>query len=176
MIFTPTPLRGSFVIDLQRLEDQRGFFARGWCEREFANNHIPEKWVQANISFNKTKGTLRGMHYQAPPHEEGKLVRCTRGAIYDVIADLRQDSDTFTKWFAVELSAENRRMIYVPKTFAHGFLTLENNSEVFYLMSEFYTPDYARGFRWDDPAFAIEWPEKIMVISDRDKTYKDFRP
>ena len=174
MIFIETRLKGSFIIDLERLEDQRGFFARSWCEREFANNHIEEKWVQANISFNKRKGTLRGMHYQASPYEEGKLIRCSRGAIYDVIADLRQNSGTFKNWVAVTLSAENRRMIYVPKGFAHGFITLQDNCEVFYLMSEFYAPDYGRGFSYNDPAFGIKWPEKVTVISDQDKSYPEF--
>jgi dTDP-4-dehydrorhamnose 3,5-epimerase len=176
MIFTETRLKGSFIIDLERLEDQRGFFARSWCEREFAYNRIETKWVQANISFNKKKGTLRGMHYQASPHEEVKLVRCTRGSIYDVIADLRPGSDAFRKWFAVELSAENRRMIYIPKGFAHGFITLQDNTEVFYLMSEFYAPGYARGFLWNDPALGINWPEKVTVISDQDKSYQNLTP
>jgi dTDP-4-dehydrorhamnose 3,5-epimerase len=174
MIFFETSLKGSFIIEIERLEDQRGFFARSWCEREFTKNNIGTKWVQANISFNKKKGTLRGLHYQASPHEEDKLIRCSRGKIYDVIVDLRQDSDTFKKWVAVQLSAENRRMIYVPKGFAHGFITLEDDTEVFYLMSEFYFPGDGRGIRWDDRAFGIKWPEKITVISDQDKSYQDF--
>lgn len=174
MIFTETCLKGAFIIDLERLEDERGFFARSWCDREFANNRIDTKWVQANISFNRKKGTLRGMHYQAFPFEENRLVRCTRGTIYDVIVDFRQGSDTFKKWFAVELSADNRRMIYIPRGLAHGFLTLENNSEVFYLMSEFYTPGYGRGFRWDDPVFEIQWPGKVIVISEQDKNYQNY--
>jgi len=174
MIFTESCIKGAFLIDIARLEDERGFFARSWCEREFAINHIETKWVQANISYNKKKGTLRGMHYQALPYEEDKLVRCTTGAIYDVIVDLRQGSDTLKKWIAVELSAENRRMIYVPKGFAHGFITLQDNSEVFYLMSEFYTPGYSRGFRWNDPAFGLKWPGKVTVISEKDVSYPDF--
>jgi len=171
MIFTETCLKGAFVIDLERLEDQRGFFARSWCEREFAGHHLETKWVQANISYNKKKGTLRGMHFQVSPHEEEKLVRCIRGKLFDVIVDFRQGSDTFKKWFGVELSAENRRMIYIPKGFAHGFVTMDDDTEVFYLMSEFYAPGYGRGIRWDDPAIGIVWPEKITVISDQDKNY-----
>jgi dTDP-4-dehydrorhamnose 3,5-epimerase len=171
MIFTETCLKGAFVIDLERLEDQRGFFARSWCEREFAGHHLETKWVQANISYNKKKGTLRGMHFQVSPHEEEKLVRCIRGKLFDVIVDFRQGSDTFKKWFGVELSAENRRMIYIPKGFAHGFVTMDDDTEVFYLMSEFYAPGYGRGIRWDDPAIGIIWPEKITVISDQDKNY-----
>jgi dTDP-4-dehydrorhamnose 3,5-epimerase len=171
MIFTETCLKGAFVIDLERLEDQRGFFARSWCEREFAGHHLETKWVQANISYNKKKGTLRGMHFQVSPHEEEKLVRCIRGKLFDVIVDFRQGSDTFKKWFGVELSAENRRMIYIPKEFAHGFVTMDDDNEVFYLMSEFYAPGYGRGIRWDDPAIGIIWPEKITVISDQDKNY-----
>jgi dTDP-4-dehydrorhamnose 3,5-epimerase len=174
MIFTETQLKGSFIIDLERLEDTRGFFARSYCEKEFANNYIETKWVQANLSFNHKKGTLRGMHYQVSPYEEDKLIRCSRGAIYDVITDLRQDSDTYKKWIAVTLSAENRRMIYVPKGFAHGFITLQDNSEVFYLMSEFYAPGYGRGFRYNDLAFRIQWIEKVTVISDQDRSYPDF--
>jgi dTDP-4-dehydrorhamnose 3,5-epimerase len=174
MIFTETRLEGVFILDIERLEDERGFFARSWCEREFINNQIKTRWVQANISFNLKKGTLRGMHYQASPYEEDKLVRCTRGMIYDVIADLRSNADTYKQWLAVKLSAENRRMVYIPKGFAHGFLTLEDNTEIFYLMSEFYAPGYGRGFRWNDPAFGIHWPEKVIVVSGQDQRYPDF--
>lgn len=174
MILTETKLKGAYLIDLELLEDARGFFARTWCDREFAAHDVPPRWVQCNISFNKKRGTLRGMHYQAAPHEETKLVRCTMGAIYDVIIDLRPDSPTFLQWVAVELSAENRRMIYVPHGFAHGFQALEDNTEVFYQMSEFYVPEAARGIRWDDRAFGIEWPSGERIIFDRDRNYPDF--
>jgi dTDP-4-dehydrorhamnose 3,5-epimerase len=175
MLFTETKLKGAFVIDPERLEDERGFFARSFCEREFKSHGINIKFVQCNISFNKKKGTLRGMHYQAAPHAEARLVRCTMGGIYDVIVDLRPNLGTYKQWVSFELSAENRRMIYVPEGFAHGFLTLEDNTEVFYQMSEFYAPGYGRGIRWNDPAFGITWPEEINVISDQDKNYPDFR-
>jgi dTDP-4-dehydrorhamnose 3,5-epimerase len=174
MKFTETYLKGAYIIDHECLEDHRGFFARSWCEREFIKNSINAKWVQANISFNKKKGTLRGMHYQASPKEEDKLVRCTKGAICDIIVDLRKNSDSFRKWISVKLSEANRKMVYVPKGFAHGFITLKNNTEVFYLMSEFYTSGYSRGFRWNDPAFGLKWPEKVTVISEQDKCYADF--
>jgi len=168
-------LTGAFIIEPERLEDERGFFARSWCEREAAAYGLQPKWVQCNISFNKQKATLRGMHYQSAPFEEAKLVRCTMGAIYDVIIDLRPDSSTRRQWVAVELSAENRRMLYIPEGFAHGFLTLADNTEIFYQMSEFYAPAYARGLRWNDPSLAIEWPTEIRVISDQDRDYPDFR-
>jgi len=176
MLFTETKLKGAFIIEPERLEDERGFFARSWCEREAAAYRLQPKWVQCNISFNKQKATLRGMHYQSAPFEEAKLVRCTMGAIYDVIIDLRPDSSTRRQWVAVELSAENRRMLYIPEGFAHGFLTLDDNTEIFYQMSEFYAPAHARGLRWNDPSLAIEWPTEIRVISDRDRNYPDFRP
>ena len=174
MIFTETRLKSAFVIDPERLEDERGFFARSWCEREFKDHGIDTKFVQCNISFNKKKGTLRGLHYQSAPYEEAKLVRCTMGAIYDVIVDLRPSFKTFTQWFSLNMTAENRRMIYIPEGFAHGFLTLEDNTEVFYQMSEFYSPGYGRGIRWDDLNFGIKWPETVQVISDQDKSYPDF--
>jgi dTDP-4-dehydrorhamnose 3,5-epimerase len=174
--FIETKLKGAFVVELERLEDERGFFARSWCEREAAAYGLHSKWVQCNISFNKQKATLRGMHYQSAPFDEAKLVRCTRGAIYDVFIDLRPDSSTFKRWMAVELSAENRRMLFIPEGFAHGFLTLDDNSEIFYQMSQFYAPAYARGVRWNDPAFAIEWPMDVRVISDKDRNYADFCP
>lgn len=174
MKFTETRLKGAFIIDPERLEDERGFFARTWCQRESEAYGLQPRWVQCNISFNKKKGTLRGMHYQVTPFAEAKLVRCTMGAIYDVIIDLRPDAPTFTQWEAVELSAENRRMLYIPEGFAHGFMTLEDNTETFYQMSEFYAPAYARGVRWDDPAFGIRWPMGVRVISERDRNYPDF--
>ena len=174
MIFEETQLPGSYLIEPQRIDDERGFFARTWCEREFHARGLDDKIVQCNISFNKKKGTLRGMHYQVHPHAETKLIRCTKGVIYDVIADLRVGSPTFMRHVAVVLSAENRRLLYVPKGFAHGFQTLEDDTEVFYQMSEFYTPAASRGFRWDDPAFGIVWPEAALIISMKDLSYPDF--
>jgi dTDP-4-dehydrorhamnose 3,5-epimerase len=174
MIFTETKLKGAFFVEPARRQDERGFFARTWCQREFAERGLGPTWVQCNISFNTQKGTLRGMHYQGAPYAEAKLVRCTMGAIYDVIIDLCPDSPTFKQWLAVELTAENRCMLYVPGGFAHGFLTLADNSEVFYQMSEFYVAEYARGVRWNDPAFGIQWPAEVRIISERDRNYLDF--
>jgi dTDP-4-dehydrorhamnose 3,5-epimerase len=174
MIFSATALAGAYLIEPERLEDERGFFARTWCVDEFAARGLNPRLVQCSISFNRRKGTLRGMHFQAAPHEEAKLVRCTRGAIYDVIVDLRPDSPTFKRWTAVDLTAENRRMLYVPEGFAHGFQTLEDESEVSYQMSEYYHAASARGVRWDDPAFGIEWPVEERTISARDRHYPDF--
>lgn len=174
MIFQETKLRGACIIDPERLEDERGFFARSWCQREFQEHGLNPRLVQCNISFNHNKGTFRGMHYQVAPYEEAKVIRCTSGAIYDVIVDLRPDSPTFREHLAVVLSADNRRMLYVPEKFAHGFITLEGNTEVFYQMSEFYSPECARGFRWNDPAFAIKLPLEVAVISDRDQNCPDF--
>jgi dTDP-4-dehydrorhamnose 3,5-epimerase len=174
MIFTETKLKGAFVIEPEQLEDERGFFARTWCQREFTNHGLNPSIAQCSISFNRKRGTLRGMHYQIEPHAETKIVRCTQGTIYDVIIDLRQDSPTFTQWLGVELSAENRRMLYIPEGFAHGFQTLEDNTEIFYQISEFYAPECARGIRWNDPTFAIEWPDGEPIISERDRSYPDF--
>jgi dTDP-4-dehydrorhamnose 3,5-epimerase len=174
MIFTPTELTGAFVIEPQKLEEERGFFARSWCQREFERHALNPRLVQCDISFSKNKGTLRGMHYQLSPFEEVKLVRCTRGSIYDAIIDLRRDSATFKKHFGLVLSADNHKMLYVPEGFAHGFLTLEDNTEVFYQMSEFYAPEHGRGVRWNDPAFGIAWPMLPRTISDRDRTCPDF--
>lgn len=176
MIFTETKLSGVFVVESEVLEDERGFFARSWCAREFEARGLQEDFVQCNISFNKKKGTLRGMHYQAAPHREVKLVRCTRGAIYDVVIDLRANSPTFTQWISITLTADNHRSAYVPEGFAHGFQSLEDCTEVFYQMSEFHAPEYARGVRWDDSAFAIEWPPGERTISKRDQGYPDFIP
>lgn len=176
MIFTETKLKGAFIIEPLRLEDERGFFARTWCQREFQEHGLHSTFVQCNISFNKKKGTLRGMHYQAVPYEEAKLVRCTKGAIYDVIIDLRQNSPTYTKWFAEELTSENRKMLYIPEGFAHGFQTLEDNTEVFYQMNEYFAADYHRGIRWDDPLFTIYWPEDTRTISTKDQKHLDFAP
>jgi dTDP-4-dehydrorhamnose 3,5-epimerase len=174
MIFTETKLSGLVLIDMERREDDRGFFARSWCRDEFERHTLDTRLVQCNVSFNLRQGTLRGMHYQAEPHPEIKLVRCTMGAIYDVGVDLRPDSPTFRQWVGVELTAENRRALYIPAGFAHGFQTLTANSEVFYQMSEFYYPEAARGVRWNDPAFGIQWPLPDPFLSDRDRTYPDF--
>lgn len=172
MIFTETNLPGAYIIELRPSHDERGFFARSWCQREFAARGLKTEVRQCNISFNKQKGTLRGMHYQAKPHEEAKLVTCIRGAVHDVIIDLRSNSPTFKQWLGVELNHQDRRMLYIPEGFAHGFQTLEDNTEVFYYMFEFYHPESARGFRWDDPVFAITWPLDVAKISPNDKSYK----
>ncbi|MGE0822162.1 MAG: dTDP-4-dehydrorhamnose 3,5-epimerase [Candidatus Binatia bacterium] len=176
MIFTETSLAGAFIIEPQRIEDERGFFARTWCQQEFARKGLQTSVVQCSLSFNQKAGTLRGMHYQVAPHEEVKLIRCTQGAIYDVIIDLRPESSTFMQHTAVILSAENRTMLYVPIQFAHGFQTLVDNTEIFYQMSAAYAPAYARGVRWNDPAFAIPWPSAERTIIERDQQYPDFFP
>lgn len=175
MLFHPTSISGVCEIAIQAHADERGFFARTWCTREFEDNGLNPSLVQCSISFNAHRGTLRGMHYQMEPHPEAKLVRCTRGAVYDVALDLRPNSATFGHWAAAVLTAEKRNMLYVPEGCAHGFLTLEDNSEVLYQMTEFYHPDLGRGLRWDDPAFAIEWPFAPVVLSERDRTYADFQ-
>jgi dTDP-4-dehydrorhamnose 3,5-epimerase len=174
MIFQASRLSGAFIIDPQRLDDERGFFARTFCRDEFAAHGLRLNFVQCNISLNSRKGTLRGMHYQDKPYEEAKLVRCTRGAIFDVIVDIRKKSVTYGQWFGIELTAENRRMLYVPEGFAHGFQTVEDDSEVFYQMAEMYKSEYARGIRWNDPAFNIAWPLPDPIISPRDAAYPDF--
>jgi dTDP-4-dehydrorhamnose 3,5-epimerase len=174
MLFNETPLKGAFLIEPERLEDERGFFARTFCRKEFEAHGLNPNIAQCSVSFNLRKGTLRGMHFQAAPHAEDKVVRCTDGAIYDVIVDLRPDSPTFTRWTATELTAENRRMFYIPAGFAHGFQTLQDHVEILYQMSESYHPESARGVRWDDPAFKITWPEGPRTISDRDRSFADF--
>jgi dTDP-4-dehydrorhamnose 3,5-epimerase len=174
MIFKKTKISGVFEIQIQPNRDERGFFARAWCQKEFEAQGLECKLVQCSISHNFHKGTLRGMHYQAAPFQETKVVCCNRGAIYDVVLDLRPESATFREWVSLVLSDDVHNMIYVPKGCAHGFLTLSDDTEVFYQMSEFYYPDAARGVRWDDPAFRIAWPEKVSVISDRDRMYADF--
>jgi dTDP-4-dehydrorhamnose 3,5-epimerase len=174
MIFQETKLSGVFEIHLQPAHDSRGFFARSWCQKEFENRGLDPNVVQCNVSFNNRKGTLRGMHYQEAPNAEAKLVRCTSGSVYDVVIDLRPQSPTFKQWIAAVLSFVERNMIYVPKGCAHGFLTLEDDTEVFYQMSEFYSAESARGIRWNDPAFQIAWPAAVEVISERDRTYGDF--
>ena len=174
MIFSETTLKGAILIEPEKLEDERGFFARTWCAREMTEQGLNDRLAQCNISFNRKKGTLRGMHFQVAPHGEAKLVRCTKGSVYDVIIDLRPQSVTFKQWFAVELSANNYKMLYIPENFAHGFLTLEDNSEMQYQMSEFFYPDCARGFRWNDASFSVKWPDDIRFISERDRSYPDF--
>jgi dTDP-4-dehydrorhamnose 3,5-epimerase len=174
LIFTETKLAGAFVIELERHCDQRGFFARTYCQQEFEAHNLNTLVVQCNVSVNKRKGTLRGMHYQAAPFAEAKLVRCTSGSIHDVIIDLRPASATFRQHFAVELSAENRRMLYIPEDFAHGFQTLQDDTEVFYQMAQRFSAEHARGVRWNDPAFGIAWPEGERIIIDRDQNYPDF--
>ncbi|MCC7409572.1 MAG: dTDP-4-dehydrorhamnose 3,5-epimerase [Phycisphaeraceae bacterium] len=174
MIFTPTPLGGAFVIDLEKRGDERGFFARVFCEKEFAQHGLATRFVQVNNSTSAQKGTLRGMHYQLAPAAETKLVRCIRGSLYDVILDLRKGSPTFGQSFGAELSAENRRMMYVPKGFGHGFITLTEDTEAFYFVDEFYAPQQERGVRWNDPRFAIRWPIEPAVISEKDGKWRDF--
>ena len=169
MIFRELELPGAYLIELEPIHDERGFFARSYCEREFGEHCLNTRWVQCNISFNRRKGTLRGLHYQAPPHEEIKLIRVTRGALYDVLVDIRPESPAYRKWVGVELTADNARMLYVPEGLAHGFQTLADDTEVFYQMSEFYNPQAARGLRWDDPELDIEWPGQVSVISEGDR-------
>jgi dTDP-4-dehydrorhamnose 3,5-epimerase len=170
MIFTETRLRGAYVVEPEPLEDERGFFARIWSADEFSAHGLNPKIVQCSTSLNKRKGTVRGMHYQVPPHEEAKLVRCTAGAVYDVIVDLRRDSPTWRQWFGIELTARNRVMVYIPEGFAHGFQTLADETEIFYQISAYYYPESTRGVRWNDPAFGIDWPLEVSVISERDRS------
>jgi dTDP-4-dehydrorhamnose 3,5-epimerase len=172
--FSDTQVADAHVVDLARVEDERGYFARVWCREAFAAQGLPTDLAQVSMSFNRRKGTLRGMHLQSAPHEEAKLVRCARGAIFDVVLDLRPSSPTFLRWDAVELSASNGRMLFLPYGCAHGFQTLEDDCEVVYHISNFYHPESARGYRWDDPAFAISWPLPVSVMSAADKTYPDF--
>lgn len=174
MKFIETDLKGAFIIELEKLEDNRGFFARSWCKREFDEHGLNSNATQANVSYNKKKGTLRGMHLQSKPYAETKLVRCTRGAIYDVIIDLRPDSATYKKWLGVELSADNGKMLYVPENFAHGFQTLKDDTEVTYQVTQYYTPGYEKGIRWNDPAFRINWPVTVAVISEKDENWQDY--
>ncbi|MBX3013814.1 MAG: dTDP-4-dehydrorhamnose 3,5-epimerase [Caldilineaceae bacterium] len=175
MLFQPTKLADAYLVEVQPIRDERGFFARAWCVQEFADHGLDTKLVQCNLSFNQQRGTLRGMHYQQEPHAETKLVRCIRGAIYDVIIDLRPTSPTYLQWLGVTLSAANRSMLYIPKGFAHGFQTLADETEVFYQMSDFYAPAAAQGLRWNDPHFGIDWPLPVTVISAKDQAYPDFQ-
>jgi dTDP-4-dehydrorhamnose 3,5-epimerase len=175
VIFTETELAGAFAVDLERREDDRGFFARAWCANEFTDHGLNPRLVQANLSFNDRKGTLRGMHFQREPAAEAKLIRCTRGSIFDVIVDLRPESPTFKRWVGVDLTAENRTALYVPEGFAHGYQTLKPDTETFYLVSEYYTPEAEGGVRWDDPAFGIEWPDPANAfLSEKDASWPDF--
>jgi len=174
MIFDETQIPGVFEIRPELVHDSRGFFARSWCEKEFAARGLNFRLAQCNISGNPRRNTLRGMHYQAPPFAESKLIRCTRGSVYDVAVDLRRDSPTYLRWTSSVLNAQGHNMLYIPEGCAHGFLTLEDDCEVFYQMSEFYHPEAARGFRWNDPAFGIRWPRQAEIISDRDACYPDF--
>jgi dTDP-4-dehydrorhamnose 3,5-epimerase len=174
VIFKSTELPGAFLIEPERHADVRGHFARTYCEREFADHGLDAHISQCSVSFNHRRATLRGMHYQLAPFDEVKVVRCNRGSIYDVIIDLRSDSPSYKKWFGAQLDEENGRMLYIPKGFAHGFLTLADNTEVFYQMSQVFSAEHARGVRWNDPAFSVTWPEPVRVILDRDRNYPDF--
>jgi dTDP-4-dehydrorhamnose 3,5-epimerase len=174
VIFTETALPGAYVIELERREDHRGFFARTWCAREFAARGLEPTVAQCSISVNWRRGTLRGMHYQVAPHEEVKVVRCARGAVHDVLLDIRPDSPTFLRHVAISLTADGGRMVYIPRGVAHGFQTLVDDTEVCYQMSEFYAPEDARGVRWNDPAFGISWPISDPIMHERDRSYPDF--
>ena len=174
MEFTETKLKGAFLIGLQKIEDHRGFFARGWCRDEFATHGLNPDMVQLNVGFSHKKGTLRGLHYQDPPHQEAKLVRCTRGAIFDVIVDLRSGSPTRGQWFGAELTAENALMMYAPEGFAHGYQTLTDDTETYYFTSGYYAAPAAKGVRYNEPAFGISWPLPVAVISDADERWPDY--
>jgi dTDP-4-dehydrorhamnose 3,5-epimerase len=182
MIFTETRLRGAYIIELEQVRDPRGYFARSFCQREFAARGLNCQLAQCSLSFNKRRGTLRGMHYQEAPHSEAKLVTCTAGTVYDVIIDLRRESPTFGQWLSVELkgyasaAAETPKLLYIPEGFAHGYQTLADDTYLFYQMSEFYRPESARGVRWNDPAFGIEWPDIEPILSDKDRAFPDFVP
>lgn len=176
MKFIETPLEGVYLIELEPVHDERGFFARTWCKAEFQKHGLNPNLAQCSLSFNKKKGTLRGMHYQCEPHQEAKLVRCCAGAIYDVVLDLRRGSQTFGKWFAAELSASDQKTLYIPEGCAHGFQSLEDESTVFYQISESYHPESARGVRWNDPLFDIKWPIATPILSERDRSFADYRP
>lgn len=176
MKFNQTPLQGAFTIDLEKRGDDRGFFARMFCENEFSAAGLETRFVQINNSLTGRRGTLRGLHYQLPPAGEVKVVRCVRGALWDVIVDIRPGSPTFGKWYGAELTAENRRMMYVPRGFAHAFLTLEDDTEAVYLVSAFYAPDRERGLRWNDPAINVDWPEAPTEISQKDAAWPDLDP
>ncbi len=177
MIFTETHLKDAYIIDLKEIEDDRGFFARAYCQKEFAEHGIELNWAQANLANSKKRGTLRGLHYQKAPYAEAKLMRCIRGAIYDVILDLRPDSPSYMQWLGVELTADNRRALFIPEGFAHGYLVLEDDSDTFYPTSQFYTPGAEAGVRWNDPAFGIEWPfTDDLIITEKDQSWPDYEP
>jgi dTDP-4-dehydrorhamnose 3,5-epimerase len=176
MKFIPTPISDLWMVEMELRQDDRGYFGRAWCENEFAQIDPSFRPVQINISHNKEKGTLRGLHLQKEPHGEAKLIRCQRGSLFDVAVDLRPDSGTFKKSFSIHLSARQPRMFYIPKGFAHGFQTLEDDTEILYFMSEFYHPESAVGYRWNDPAFCIDWPLQEKIMSDRDQTLDYFEP
>lgn len=174
MEFTETSLSGAFLISLKKIEDHRGFFARGWCRDELADHGLTSNMVQLNVAFSHKKGTIRGLHYQVAPHQEAKLVRCTRGAVFDVIVDLRPNSSTRGQWFGAELTAENALMMYVPEGFAHGYLTMTDATETYYLTSVPFAPSAARGLRYNEPAFGISWPLPVSVVSDADAKWPDY--
>lgn len=174
MIFTETKLKGAYIIEIKRINDERGFFGRSWCKQEMEDHGLNGNVVQSNTSFSKTKGTIRGMHYQKHPYEETKMIRCTKGAIYDVIVDLRKESPTYLQWLGIELTEDNYKMLYVPEKFAHGFVTLKDDSEVTYLVTEFYTPGAEAGLRYNDQNLKIDWPVEISVISEKDLSHPDF--
>lgn len=174
MIFTETKLKGAFVIEIKKLEDERGFFGRSWCKKEMEEHGLNANVVQVNTSLSYKKGTVRGLHYQKHPYEETKLVRCTKGAIFDVIVDLRPDSPTYKEWFGIELNENNHKMLYVPEKFAQGFITLEDNSEMTYFTTQFFAPDAAIGLRYNDPQFNIAWPIEPKIVSEKDKEAPDF--
>ena len=176
MLLNETELTGVYTIDPERHEDERGFFARTFCVRELEAAGLVGRVIQSSVSFNPTRGTLRGMHYQAEPHGETKIIRCTRGAIWDCLVDLRKESPTYLQWVAEALTEDNRRLFYVPRGVAHGFITLAPDTEVFYEIADDYVPESARGVRWDDPTFGIDWPESPQLVSDRDRTYPDYQP
>jgi len=169
MIFRETKLKGAFIIEVEKREDERGFFARTWCKKEFEDHGLTTNMVQSNIAFSKRKGTLRGLHYQKAPYGEVKVVRCTRGSLYDVLVDVRPGSSTYRQWVGVELTSDNHKMAYIPEGFAHGYQTLEDNTEVTYQVSQFYSPDFEQGIRYDDPGIGIDWPLIDKTISDKDK-------
>jgi len=176
MVFKETRLKGAFIIEPENIIDDRGFFSRVWCQKEFEAQGLNPNIAQCNQSFNAIKGTLRGIHYQIVPYEEAKIIRCIRGKVYDVIVDLRSKSPTYLQWMGFELSSENRKMLYVPENFAHGYLTLADNTEVFYQVSQFYSPGSESGIRWDDPSINIKWPKIAnLIISEKDKKWPDFK-
>ena len=175
MIFIETKFRGAFVIELEKLEDDRGFFARTWDQNEFEQHGLNPKLVQCNVSYNKKKGTLRGMHYQIKPYEEAKLVTCTKGKIYDVIIDIRPTSETYLQWLGIELSENNYKSLFISEGFAHGFQTLVDDTEIFYQMSQYYNPKYSKGILWSDKYFNIKWPIENPIISEKDSSYLPFK-